>query len=217
MFLWQANLGRGVSTETFTRNLQRVLDHGEDAVIALQEIDEADRPEERAILVDLSAKTHRIIGKRTSVPILVPRYIEVLEKRVTPACDGLALYTPNRVVTEAVLRLHSKLDVAVLNTHLPLDRPATETRRAEVRRVLRERCQDQHRQGRGGIWIADTNTRTGWPRIAPREHEVTEAGIDRARAWAPPGRRVVVMQRQTVHLGIDGHDAHGARVLWHAA
>ena len=213
MYLWQANLGRGVSTDEFRRNLRRVLNAGGPrAVFCFQEIDEADGPEEMLILWALAHRTHVIIGQQTAVPILVPHHLATGAWKVSPACKGLAKYTPNRVITEATVRLGLDLYPRILNTHLPLNRPATFTRRREVRKTLRRRA--SARQATGGIWVADTNTHIGWPRIAKGERSVINAGIDKAKAWAPPGRKVVVTDRRTVQLTIDGHNAHGARIMW---
>lgn len=213
MILWQANLGRGVSTDEFRRNLRRVLNAGGPrAVFCFQEIDEADGPEEMDILSELTDHTHHIFGMGTAVPILVPHHLTANTWRVSPACKGLAKYTPNRVVTEVVISIGENLRPTILNTHLPLNRPATFTRRREVRKTLRRRA--SARQATGGIWVADTNTHIGWPRIAKGERSVINAGIDKAKAWAPPGRKVVVTARRTVNLTIDGHNAHGARIMW---
>jgi endonuclease/exonuclease/phosphatase family metal-dependent hydrolase len=211
VILWQANLGRGVSAAEFERNLRRVLDEaGPRAVICLQEIDEADRPDEMATLVELAKPTHRIVGRRTAVPILVPRHLDLQGSIQTPACKGLALFTPNRIVNEARIKLGVGLTVGVLNTHLPIDRLVTRNRRRQVRHALRDRALAYD----AGAWVADTNTRKGWPRITPGERPVIEAGIDKAKAWAPGGWRVEVRERWTVPLTIDNHDAHGARLMW---
>lgn len=214
MILWQANLGRGVTRDVFERNLRRVLDAGGPrAVYALQEIDEADAPDEHEIVGTITRNTHHVIGANTAVPILVPRHLDIIGDRQTLACKGLAKYTPHRVVNEALLQLGPNLKVAVLNTHLPIDRPATASRRAEVRRALRIRARQRQQQLMGGVWAADTNTRGSFP-VIPGEARVVNAAIDKARAWAPPGRRVVVTEQRTVDLTIDGHDAHGARIRW---
>jgi hypothetical protein len=211
VILWQANLGRGVSVAEFTRNLDRVLEAaGPRAVICFQEIDEADAPAEALILWARTRKTHYIIGRRTAVPILVPKHLRLFSALVTPACKGLAKFTPNRVVNEAVIQLRPDLAIGVLNTHLPLNRPQTFTRRRDVRKALRQRA----RAHEAGVWCADTNTRVGWPTIAPGERSVISAGIDKAKAWGPPDHRVRVEWTHTVPLTIDGHDAHGARLRW---
>jgi endonuclease/exonuclease/phosphatase family metal-dependent hydrolase len=210
MRLWQANLGRNVSTPEYLENLDRVLvAAGRGGVVCLQEIDEADRPEEMDWLRKRVRKTHRIVGQGTAVPILVPRSTDILAAHIEPACKGLARFTPNRVVNKAVLE-DAGLEVAVLNTHLPINRVQTATRRREVRQVLRE----QARQHGAGVWVADTNTRVGWPTIVKGEVSVTNAGIDKAKAWAPKSYRVKVFARRTVNLTIDNHDAHGALLYW---
>jgi hypothetical protein len=211
VILWQANLGRGVSAAEFARNLRRVLvAGGPRAVFCFQEIDEADAPEEMDYLRELTSHSHTIVGRNTAVPILVPHHLPLFSALVTPASKGLAKFTPNRVINEAVIQLGPNLAVAVENTHLPINRPQTITRRADVRKALRART----RAHAAGVWVADTNTHRGWPEIAKGERKVIDAGIDKAKAWAPADRRVVVEWTRTVDLTIDGHDAHGARLWW---
>jgi hypothetical protein len=210
MILWQANLGRA-SVPVYRLDARRVLNAGgARAVFAFQEIDEADAPNEMDYLLDLTRKTHRVVGVRTAVPILVPRHLDLVGSLQTPACKGLALFTPNRTVNEARIKLGNGLAVGVLNTHLPIDRLVTRNRRRQVRHALRDRALVYG----AGVWVADTNTRKGWPRITPGERPVINAGIDKAKAWAPGGWRVEVRERWTVPLTIDNHDAHGARVMW---
>lgn len=213
MILWHANLGRGVTTDEFTRNLRAVLNAGgRRAVFAFQEIDEADGPEEMDILRELVDKTHTIVGAQTAVPILVPRQFDVEGETLTIACKGLAKFTPHRPINEAQIRIGRNLAPVLLNGHMPIKRPETESRRRDFRRTLRRRVNANLEHG--GLWVADTNTRRGWPRIAPDERSVIDAGIDKSKAWAPPGRKIVVTDRRTVRLSIDGHDAHGARIRW---
>lgn len=211
MRIWQANFGRGVSPAEFTRNLRRVLDAGGPrAVYAFQEIDEADAPEEMDILRRLVRDTHHVVGERTAVPILVPHHLDLFSVHVEPACKGLALFTPNRVINKAVIQLGPTLAPAILNTHLPIERDETESRRADVRKALRAQATSHE----AGVWVADTNTHHGWPTIVNGEATVTNAGIDRAKAWGPSDRKIVVTERRSIRLTIDGHDAHGARVMW---
>lgn len=208
MRLAHANLGRGVSVETFTRAFELLLDRaGPRAVLALQEIDEADRPEEADIVARLTRRTHEIVGVGTAVPILIPRHLPIVHAKVTRACAGLAGFTPHRLVVEAVVRIGPNITPAILNTHLPIDRPETASRRAEVRSALKARA----RLHPDGAWIADTNTRDGWPTIVRDEKTVTAAGIDRAKAWST-SREVEVSDRWDLALPIDNHGAHGARI-----
>lgn len=215
----QANLGRGVTEAEFVRNLDRLLERGgRRAVYALQEIDEADGPPEMELIRERVRLTHHIIGDHTAVPILVPFHLRLQSAHLEPACKGLAKFTPNRVVTEAVIQLGRHHAPAVLNLHLPRlpDDVDDETREqlTERRRDCRQALRGRALEHEAGVWVADTNTRHGWPTIVPGEKTVTDAGIDKAKAWGPQGRRVVVTERWTLNLTIDGHNAHGARVVW---
>lgn len=211
MILWQANLGRGASADEFAANLGRVLRAGgKRAVFAFQEIDEADTPEEMDTLHFALRKTHKIAGGHTSVPICVPNHLALIESVQSLGCIGLAKFTPHRPINEALVGIGPNLEVAVLNWHVPIDRPETKGRRTQVRRNARARAKRYEH----GAWVSDTNTHRGWPEIVPDERTVTDAGIDKAKAWAGEGRHVVVSDRRTVDLTIDGHDAHGARIRW---
>lgn len=210
MILAHANLGRGVSAAEFRRNARMVLNAGgARAVFAFQEIDEADAPEEMDYLTDRLGKTHRIAGERTAVPIFVPNHFALLAESQALGCRGLAKFTPHRPINEAVIGIGPNLEPALFNFHVPLDRPETQGRRAQMRRNVRARA-NRHETG---LWVADTNHRRGWPTIVPGEKTVTEAGIDKAKAWSAD-RRVEVTGRRTIPLSIDGHDGHVARVMW---
>lgn len=211
MIVWQANLGRGVTAARFRANARKVLDAGGSrAVFCFQEIDEADLPNEMDYLTDVTARTHVAVGVRTAVPIFVPRHLPVLDERLTLGCRGLAKFTPNRPINEVVVSVGPNLDVALFNFHVPLDRPQTESRRTQIKRNVKTRA----RRHDNGMWVADTNHHRGWPTIVPGERSVVDAGIDKGKAWAGEGRRVVVSDRRSVNLTMDGHDAHGARVRW---
>jgi hypothetical protein len=148
------------------------------------------------------------------VPILVPRHLQLLEELQTRGSWGLAEFTPYRPVNEALVRVGPNLTVAALDLHFPIDRPETQSRRQDCLEALQDRARERKAEGHAGVWLSDTNWGAGWPRIVHGEKTVTAAGIDRAKAWAPPGRRVVVTKRQTIRLTIDGHNAHGARVMF---
>jgi hypothetical protein len=213
MILWHANLGRGVDRYVFEHNFRNIMEAaGPRAVVCLQEVDEADAPNEMSIIAALVQNSHVIIGGNTAVPILVPRRFNIIGDLQTMGCRGLAKYTPNRPINEVMLELRRGLKVSVFNTHLPLDRVQTLTRRQELRRKLRKRARQRQDELMAGIWVADTNTRRGWPTIVKGETTVVNAGIDKSKAWAPPGHYVVVSDRQRVDLSIDNHNAHGARV-----
>lgn len=215
MHIATANLGRGVTIPAYVDNLDRFLDFaGPRAVLFFQEIDEADKPEERDILLTKTRRTHKLFGGSTAVPILVPNHLldHVTYASRKRACDGLALITPHREVNKVAFELSpDKIEAGVHNLHLPRNvPPVTNSRREQCRKTLRQECNEEP----NGVWVADTNTHHGWPTIVPGEVSVIEEGIDRAKAWAQPGYRVKVETLGTVNLRIDGHDGHAARVMW---
>jgi hypothetical protein len=211
LWFWQANLGRGVSEAVFRRNFDRVYRRGGAySAYLLQEVDEADEAKEVDYILDRSHKTHRAVGMKTGAPILVPREIDLIDFDTRLACRGLAKYTPNRYVTEAVVGLKNGTKVGLFNTHVPILRVRTLTRRRDVRQALREETNGQ----RNGLWVADTNTRRGWPTIVKGEKSAVDAGIDKAKVWAKGEGRVLVKRRDHVDLTIDNHNAHGAQLKW---
>lgn len=211
LWYWQANLGRGVSEEVFRLNFDRVYRRGGAySIFGLQEVDEADEANEADYIIDQTHRTHRAIGMKTGAPLLIPRGLDIVNYDTRLACKGLAKYTPNRYVTEAVVRLKHGTEVGVFNTHVPILRPATLTRRHDVRQALR----DETRGHKNGLWLADTNTHRLWPRIVKGEKSAIDAGIDKSKVWAHGEGRVLVSQRATLNLTIDNHDAHGARLRY---
>lgn len=210
MIVAHANLGRGVGTPEFRRNVDRIIEAmGQRAAFGTQEVDEADQPNEMDYLVDRLRKTHTVVGERTAVPWFIPNHFAVLDHRLVLGCQGLAKFTPARPINEVTIGIGPNLEPGLLNFHLPIDRPETQGRRVQMRRKVRLRA----KQHETGLWVADTNHRRGWPTIVPGEVDVTEAGIDKAKAWSSV-RRVEVTRQRTVPLSIDGHDAHVARVRW---
>lgn len=212
MIVVQANLGRGVPVDEFVMNFKRVKKAaGKRGLINLQEVDEADQPQEMDIILELSKETHGVYGTNLANPILVPDYLDVVDHKVTRACDGLAKYTPHRNLNEVVVRLESGIEVADLNLHLPINRPATLSRRKECRQHLRERANEHE----NGLWVSDTNTRVGWPRIVKGEKTLHNAGIDKAKAWSKdPGVALSVGRTRRVDLTIDGHDCWVSIAYW---
>lgn len=210
-----ANLGRGVDATEFTANVTRLLDQAEKAagptILALQEIDEADAPDEHRILAEQAGERFKITSRATAVPILVQRRLNVNRSRIRFASPGLARVTPHRVVTLTVVELPG-IDwlprIVALNTHLPLDRPTTRGRRALVRTRLRASATWHTMRGRIVVWMADTNTHGTFPQMMPRERTIGGHGIDLIRLSVPRGIKATVIKQRRINLSIDGHDAH---------
>ena len=241
MKLWQANVGRGADKAKFRRNIAKVKRAaGPRAVINFQEIDEADVPNEMDDIAWLWRWTHKVIGDGLAVPILVPKRYDTFGHRVVLGSSGLAKFTPHRPINRIGISLPSSnsvraelgvtsLDVYDFNFHVPISRAQTQKLRGGMIEKVQEAAGDVKELGYGGVWVADTNWRKArdgaLPRIVPGEKPViggrvgTHAEIDVAKAWAGDrsGLRVVVRNRRHIDLTIDGHNAHGADLLWERA
>lgn len=232
MKLWTANVGRGASKAKFRRNIAKIKRAaGPTAVIGLQEIDEADVPNEMDDIAWMFRWTHKIIGENLAVPILVPIRFETSGHRVVLGSPGLAKFTPHRPINRIRIDVplsrdqrrelgFSSLVTSVYNFHIPISRPETQERRDEMVEKVQAEITEDKQLGNNGVWLADTNWRRerdgAWPRIVAGEKTVIVADIDRVKAWAGNGTglQVRIRDRRRVNLTIDGHNGHGADVLW---
>jgi hypothetical protein len=212
-----ANLGRGVPIAEWRENMRRLRKvPGRNVFYGLQEIDEADAPDERGDLLREFRSTHRFAGTQTAVPILVPRSWAIHARHVHHASDGVAGLSPHRVINQAVVHPVARRDrkAVALNTHFGRDIPQLARARADADKVLRDRL--EHWSGRRGLpsWLtADLNSRR-YPKLAPREKRFVSAGLDVIRGYEPvPKRpRIELLDRGTINLTIDGHDLEWARL-----
>jgi len=207
-----ANLGRGVTEAELTANVHR-LRHSK-AVKGFQEIDEADRPEEHAVLAREIPPGWAAFDTR--VPINVPPPWRIVRTRITRACDGLPHFTPHRLITQALIELldddHVTPRLVVVNLHFPRRAPQTLTRRRSCRRALRAVITYWHGLGYTVVWMGDTN-QVRMRKMHDLEQPVVDAGLDHIRVVPhPDGVQVEVLRTGSVDLTIDGHDAHYARL-----
>lgn len=212
-----ANLGRGVPIAEWRETMRRLRKvPGRNVFYGLQEIDEADAPEERHDLLREFRSTHRFAGIRTAVPILVPRTWTIRARHVTPASAGVAGFSPHRVLTQAVVHPREQPDrcAVATNIHFGRDVPQLARARADADKVVRHRL--EHWSGRRGLptWLtADLNS-PRYPRLGPREKRFVSAGLDVIRGYEPvtPRPRFVLLDSGTINLTIDGHDIEWARL-----
>jgi len=208
-----ANLGRGVTEAELTANVHK-LRHSK-AVKGFQEIDEADRPEEHAVLARELPPGWAAFDTR--VPINVPPPWRIVRTRITKACDGLAHFTPHRVITQALIELLDDNQsvtprLVVVNLHFPRRSLQTLTRRRKCRRALRAVIAYWHGLGVTVVWMGDTN-QVRMRKMHDLEQSVVDAGLDHIRVVPhPEGVQVEVLRKGSVDLTIDGHDAHYARL-----
>jgi hypothetical protein len=150
----------------------------------------------------------------------VPTTWGILRRSAKKSSDGLAHVTPHRVIVSARCRPADEPDfppVMFLNGHYPLARTAV------AKQIWRDcqaswtaRVKEVHDASEGGFTIIttrDTNHHGPMPRIHPRERQLLTPGIDRisvipAEPSSPHLVTVRMLERRTLDLTIDGHDAH---------
>lgn len=102
-----ANLGRGVEADVFTRTAKRIRKaFGANAIYNFIEVDEADKPEEKDILLTIFPKSEfRWVAENRLSPTLVGRKVkvDVLSTSVKVASPGMAKVSPARVMVETVV------------------------------------------------------------------------------------------------------------------
>lgn len=210
-----ANWGRHVSPAEFRANVLATLAADDRAVLGIQELDEADAPDEHAILRAALDPKDKSVGWRTMEPIVVPWTLNIRRRFVTLGCKGLAGYTPTRYIVEAEISnpiWPEVPPVIVMNQHPPINRPATATRRWRQRAVHKRRVAYWYRLGYTVVWMGDMND-PAYPRMHRLEQTAVHAGLDYIR-WIehPRGAQVELRGVGTVDLTIDGHNAHFARL-----
>jgi hypothetical protein len=216
LVVWTANLGRGVGTRRFAdvvdKLFTRIAATFAPSIVLLQEIDEADAPAERELVRKRTGVRWAIAGKDTAVPVLVDRRVRIVGRTITFASKGLAKITPHRVVVKAITTVDGfPIQVAVLNLHQARDVPATRLRRLRAWWVLRREIAEERAAGRAVIVGGDWNTRGRIP-LARREAVEVRRVLDVLIAYAPDGWEWIVVNRFRHELGIDWHDAVGARL-----
>lgn len=223
-----ANLGRGVGTPEFVANVRRLKDRiPNPAVIGFQEIDEADTPNEHAVLRDVFpgrtwAGWATDEGVPVRCPIGVPHLWEIVPgtARVSSGSGGVAHLTPPRKVVEAVIHPDGQPDltVAVLNWHSPRnDHRLDDERRDTIAKVV-ERLDALKVDGRDVLATTDANDLAllqHWPGLrATGVRILAHAGLDYVLHLPAPANGLAVekVKQGSVDLTIDGHNAHWATV-----
>lgn len=204
-----ANIGRGVSAEVAHANIRRVARTFSGAFVGFQEIDEADAPDETALLVarfpsgeppqagmheELASSGHGTYtfagfggpGWKRATPFAVPTTWDIVRQSVRKSSDGLAKVTPHRVIVSALCRPVDDPDfppVMFLNGHYPLARTAVAKRLwRDCHASWTARVGEVHDASGGGhtvITTRDTNRHGRMPRLHPRERQLLAPGIDR--------------------------------------
>jgi hypothetical protein len=204
-----ANIGRGVSTDVAHANIRRVARSFPGAFVGFQEIDEADSPDEAALiearfpsgddgsplrmhdaLASSGQGTYAFAGFsgpgwKRATPFGVPTTWDVLRQSARKSSDGLAHVTPHRVIVSAQCRPADDPDfppVMFLNGHYPLAR-------TEAAKQLWRDCQ------------------ASWTARANKVHDAAEGGFTiittRDTNRHGPMPKVHPRERQLLAPGID--------------
>lgn len=214
MIVVTANLGRGASPAKVRANLRRVHRRFRSAIIGLQEIDEADKPNEHRITRQVLGKRYRYAGWHTFTPIAFTRRWRRKRTRVRKLCNGLAKFTPRRFVVAQALKRKGRPGlppIVVLNTHWPINRPQTQALRRDCQETLQAEVDYWFGLGYSIVILGDFN---GWPdRMHARERRVVSAGLDHIRVIEHPrGCQVKVIRTGKIKMNIDPHNAHWAKL-----
>lgn len=244
VWLVTANIGRGVSTSTASRNIARVFVSfftgardrllawwlAVGVIIGWQEIDETDLPDEHGLLHRLAKRLAppgvSWVGWPTATPILVPPGWRVVWESVSTTSPGRGKpapppHTPHRVCVRAVLEhVATGIRIRVSNGHWPRDEIADLWAICdESWRELYGEWEDTP-QGYTTARTSDRNKRS--PRkLAARERQHLPAWlideVSTTEAEGPYATSVRVIKTKRVNLGVDGHDAWGVLVEFTAA
>jgi len=210
-----ANLGRGATVPQFEANVDRLKKQvpGKSVFWGFQEIDEGDVPDEMKYLREVFGDSHRFVGTKTHVPILVPKTFGVARRNVDQGSDGVKKLQPDRYVVRAVVypEGHKDRKVAGINTHIGRNIEALQDERVEDVQNLRAEVRKPL-----ASWVtADLNTHNH-PILEQPERRVVTAGLDYIRVYPSDDVRFRVINKGTVRLVGDGHNAHWAQmhVIW---
>lgn len=210
-----ANLGRGATVEQFEDNVDRILRKapGKSVFIGWQEIDEADEPREMPYLRKVLKDTHRLVGTNTKVPIAVPRTFEIKDRFVEKVSDGVKGLQPDRYVVRALVHPKGspKRLVNHTNTHFGRNIPELADSRAEMHEYVEKVIQ----RSRAGWLTADINAHN-YRALGRPERKLVVAGLDIIRAYESEEVTFRQLDRGTINLVGDGHNAHWTRmqVIW---
>jgi hypothetical protein len=211
----RANLGRGATVDQFENNVDRILDRapGHSVFIGWQEIDEDDKPQEMRYLKKVLKDTHTIVGDKTKVPISVPKTFEVKKRFVEKVSDGVKGLQPDRFVVRALVFPEGKPDRLVNHTNVHLGRNIPELQ--DSRREIREFLEKDIRQSRAGWLTGDLNSHN-YPALGRPERRLVTARLDYIRAYESDDVSFRQLDRGTIRLVGDGHNAHWTRlqVIW---
>lgn len=190
------NWGRGYGPGEFKRNVWNVLNHVKDeeyVVLLVQELDEDDKGEEKAVFKRMLEPKTTLVGWSTHEPIAVSPGVKVWRKRQRMTMDqgtkiGAPAGTgPRRFLVSCLIEIHGVvIGVGNQHPHRNLDNAKVQKARRRGEGVTREVIGEL-------VPLADFTVHGGdmndddYPKSHPRERVANERGYDTLRLIAPRG------------------------------
>lgn len=208
-----ANHGRGATREEFRSNVWRLHDRFDlkRTFFGKQEVDEDDKPEEMDFLQYVFKDTHRFVGVHTHVPLLIPKTFNISTVEIDKASDGVKGLQPDRHVVDAVVfpaGLKAKRKLRFLNTHIGRDIPELQDERRESLDCLKDHYDNELTT----IATLDANTEQ-FSQLEKGEKRLASARVDYIRGIERDGVQLRVLNRGTVNLVGDGHNAEFSNLM----
>lgn len=133
------------SKNLFTKNFKLVHSKLKDGFGLFQEWDEADKADEHSISAKIASETHKWLRFPSAVPVMIPDEWKLLRKPLPSTLkmsDGIAGWSPHRVLTKGLVALRSDLGCRFLvgSTHIMRKKKgkADRERRKHINRLKRQ-------------------------------------------------------------------------------
>jgi hypothetical protein len=188
------NWGRGYAPGEFKRNVLNVLNKVKDeehVVLLVQELDEDDKAEEKAIFKRMLEPGTHLVGWSTHEPIAVSPGAKVYRKRQRMTMDqGTKIGAPEgtgprRFFVSCIVEIHGvKIGVGDQHPHRDLDNFKVQKARRRGERVTREVVGELVPLCDFVVHGGDMND-ADYPKSHPRERVLNERGYDTLRMIPP--------------------------------
>lgn len=199
------------SKALFTKNFKLVHTKMKNGFGLFQEWDEADKADEHAISAKIASETHKWLRFPSAVPVMIPDEWKLLRKPLPATLkmsDGIAGWSPHRVLTKGLVALRSDLGCRFLigSTHIMRKRKgeADKQRRKHINRLKRQFRYAEKRDLAMVVGL-DAND-MNLEQLHPRAKVLYHQGLDYIIALDSSTVKFKRIRKQTVDTTIDGHN-----------
>lgn len=213
--VWNAGRTKNMTVKEskalFTKNFKLVHSKLKDGFGLFQEWDEADKADEHSISAKIASETHKWLRFPSAVPVMIPDEWKLL-RRPLPATlkmsDGIARWSPHRVLTKGLVALRSDLGCRFLigSTHIMRHKKG-EAERQRRKHIKRLKNQFRYAEKRDlalliGLDANDMNLEE----LHPNAKVLYHRGLDYIIALDSSTVKFKRIRKETVNTTIDGHD-----------